>query len=342
VLKMPDLNLDHQRQQQQRQLTHETTEDVAVTKDVDSAKIGGEPIVEKIPFEHVSFFGCVGNTPLIRIGQRLYGKLETTNPTGSIKDRVISGIVLKAMKSGEIHRKSVLVEATSGNTGISLSAIGAAIGLPVKIFMPRNMSNARKQMMRKFGATLVEVGDNDFVGAVKLRDECLSDPSVSYWSPKQFSNPDNARIHCDTTSAEIYNQVTGIEHLLLEGVVTGCGTGGTITGLATFRREQNRNFKILLTEPTECAKTHGIQGIYDGEDFLMDRDEVDMTFKVSTQEAKDKADWFAKNYGILVGTSAGANLLNAERYVEKYKPSGIVVAILCDRGERYLSDEILS
>lgn len=339
---MPDLTLEQEQQQQLTTTTITTTKDAVTTTDENSAakkEDGGD--FEKIPFDHVPFFGCVGNTPLIRLGQSLYGKLETTNPTGSIKDRVISGIVLKALKSGEIHRKSVLVEATSGNTGISLSAIGAAIGLPVKIFMPRNMSRARKQMMRKFGATLVEVGDNDFVGAVKLRDECLSDRTVSYWSPKQFSNPDNTRIHCDTTSAEIYNQVSGIDHSL-EAVVTGCGTGGTITGLATYRREQSQNFKILLTEPTECAKTHGIQGIYDGEDFLMNRDEVDITWKVSTQEAKDKADWFAKNYGILVGTSAGANLLNAERYVKEYKPSGIVVAILCDRGERYLCDEMLS
>ena len=157
--------------------------------------------------EAQQFMRSVGNTPLVKIGPSLYGKLETANPTGSVKDRMISFVVAQAISRGEIKPTTLLVEATSGNTGIALAALGAAMGNPVQIIMPGNMSEERKQMMKTYGAKIIEAPDDDFVGAIAMRDQYLK-ANENAWSPMQFSNPENVECHFKTTAKEIYSQLS--------------------------------------------------------------------------------------------------------------------------------------
>jgi len=282
------------------------------------------------------FFQVVGNTPLVKITDQIYGKLETFNPTGSIKDRMIRGIISQAIKNGEVTSETILVEATSGNTGIALSGAGAALGLEVHIFMPCNMSQSRKDMMRAFGATVHETGPNDFLGAIAQRDEMVA-KDTKCWTPSQFANVANREAHLQSTCPEINQQLTQLApNKKWEAYINGSGTGGTISAFCDFRKQMGLDYKVVMTEPEESAETHGIQGIYDGADFLMSRANVDYTWEVKTEDAKKRAAQFAKEQGILVGISSGANLLLAERYVKEFNPEGIVVCMLCDRGERYM------
>lgn len=276
----------------------------------------------------------IGNTRLIKITDKIYGKLETENPTGSIKDRPVQFIVKNALKDGELNSRSILVEASSGNTGISLSAIGANLGLPVKIIMPSNMSEERKQMMRLFGAEIIDAPPSDFKSAIQMRNE-LVESNSTYWSPMQFENLLNIKCHRETTAKEIIQQA--LPHGQLEAFFSGAGTGGTIMGARQAFQEYNMSTKSMLVVPAEPSECHGIQGIGDGGDYLVHRDEMDSVFSVKTDHAIKRAKQFAKSTGLLVGISSGANLVAAEKYVQEHNPEGIVVIVLCDRGERYLS-----
>lgn len=281
-----------------------------------------------------NFIACVGQTPLLKIGDRLYGKLETYNPTGSIKDRMISYIVRDAVLKGNIKPTTLLVEATSGNTGIALSALGAALGNPIHIVMPYNMSEERKQMMRSFGTEIIEVGHNDFDAAIKRRNDLLIHVSDS-WSPNQFENKLNIECHFKTTAHEIHSQLPDGEKW--DAFISGVGTGGTIMGIHRYVKENSLGTKVVMIKPAEDPELHGIQGIGDGEDFLADTSLFNQIYRVKTQDAKDRASRFAKDTGLLVGISAGANIVAAERWIEEKDPDGVVVVMLCDRGERYMS-----
>ncbi len=277
----------------------------------------------------------VGNTPLIRLGDRLYAKFEAYNPSGSIKDRMASYILRKAEEAGETEPGQTIVEASSGNTGIAFAMLAAQKGYNCIIVMPRNMSEERKQMMRMYGATICEVGHNDFKAAIKTRDEMVNNFS-KYWSPNQFSNVHNIECHEQTTAAEIAKAVLDIP-ARLSALVSGAGTGGTIMGCQRRLSKLWSDAKFLLTMPEEDAASHGIQGINDGEDFLVDKNVIDEELIVSTEEAKERARLLAQESGLLVGISSGANVLAAERWIENNNPNGVVVTFLCDRGERYLS-----
>ena len=276
----------------------------------------------------------VGKTRLIKINSGLYAKLETENPTGSIKDRPIQYIVKKALACDEIDRETTLVEASSGNTGISLCAIGASLGLPVKIVMPLNMSEERKQMMRHFGATIVDAPPSDFLTAIQMRNDLVA-MSEKHWSPMQFENHMNIQCHRETTAREIFEQLP--KNTRLDSFFSGAGTGGTIMGFRRACIERHVHPKYMLVVPAESSKEHGIQGINDGADFLVNRGLMDDIYPIKTSHAIKRAKDFAKSHGVLVGISSGANLLAAENYVKKNNPFGAVVTILCDRGERYLS-----
>lgn len=280
------------------------------------------------------FVRAVGNTPLVKIGDNLYGKLEAANPTGSVKDRMISYVVSQAVNRGEIGPETLLVEATSGNTGIALAALGAAMNNPVQIVMPRNMSNEREQMMRSFGADIIEVGDSDFEAAINKRNEIIKSVEDS-WSPCQFENRDNVLCHMHKTGPEIFDQLPASTAWV--GFVSGVGTGGTIMGVREFTLSRSLSTKIIMVRPAEPSNQHGIQGISDGEDFLADISLFDEIFEVKTCDAKDRARRLAVENGLLVGISAGANVLAAERWIEMSGVTGNVVTMLCDRGERYLS-----
>ena len=280
----------------------------------------------------------VGNTPLIKLGDRLYAKFETYNPSGSIKDRIGYYILKKAEERGDLQPGDTIVEATSGNTGIAVSMFGANKGYPVIIIMPSNMSEERKQMMRMFGAEVIEIDPGDFDGAIGLRDKICKDPG--YFNFNQFHNPDNIACHYETTGVEILDQTNGLP---VAAFLDGTGTGGTLMGVSARLQERHPNIKTLAIEPAESPVMsggeqglHGIQGIGDGSKFLVDLDKVDEVLLVKTNDAIERMKQLHQR-GLLVGISSGANVLASERWIEKNDPDGIVVTILCDRGERYLS-----
>ena len=280
----------------------------------------------------------VGNTPLIKLGDRLYAKFETYNPSGSIKDRIGHYILKKAEERGDLKPGDTIVEATSGNTGIAVSMFGASKGYPVIIVMPSNMSEERKQMMRMFGAEVIQTDPGDFDGSIGLRDKICKDPG--FFNFNQFHNLDNIACHYETTGVEILEQTKGLP---VAAFLDGTGTGGTLMGVTARLKERYPNIKTLAIEPAESPVMsggeqglHGIQGIGDGSKFLVDLDNVDEVLLVKTDDAIERMKQLHQR-GLLVGISSGANVLASERWIEKNDPDGIVVTILCDRGERYLS-----
>ena len=279
------------------------------------------------------FNNLVGKTPLLKINDKLYAKLETYNPTGSVKDRTISYVVSEAIKRGEINSSSIFCDATSGNTGISLSAIAAALGNKCVIFMPKNMSEERKQMMKVFGAQIVDAPPDDFAMSIQMRDQFL-DETKNAWSPKQFSNPDNIKCHKVQTAPEIHDQLKSL-NLSWDVFIHGSGTGGTIEGIRQYILEEGINTKVCMTMPS--TSPHGIQGIGDGRNFLANPDNMSDIIKIDTEDAISRAKDFAKSTGVLIGISSGANLLASEKYLQRNDVSGVIVTILCDRGERYMS-----
>ena len=283
----------------------------------------------------------IGNTPMIKISDKIYAKAEIFNPTGSIKDRPASYILNHAELMGKLKSGDTIIEATSGNMGISFAWLAAERGYKCKIVMPSNMSEERKQMLRLYGAELIEVDAGDFDGAIKLRDE-LSEKN-GWFNCNQFDNPLNIKAHADGTAYEIIDFFES-SNTFLQAVVTGTGTGGTLMGCKKTLDRKYPMIKMIAVEPEESPVMsggepglHGIQGIGDGSKFLVDMNEVSEVLTVSTEEAKERARRLAIEVGIFVGISAGANILAAERWVKENKPSGCVVTFLCDRGERYLS-----
>ena len=280
----------------------------------------------------------VGNTPLIKIGDRLYAKFETYNPSGSIKDRIGCYILKKAEERGDLKPGDTIVEATSGNTGIAVAMFGAHNGYKVIIVMPCNMSEERKKMMRMFGAEVIEVEAGDFDRAIAMRDHLCKDEG--FFNFNQFHNPDNITCHYETTGVEILSQVGDKK---IAAFVDGTGTGGTLMGVTERLKEKFYKLQTVAVEPAESPVMsggepglHGIQGIGDGSKFLVDLKKVDDIMVISTEDAKSRMKQLIGT-GLLVGISSGANVLASERWIEQNDPDGIVVTILCDRGERYLS-----
>ena len=284
----------------------------------------------------------VGNTPLIKLSDKLYGKLEAVNPGGSIKDRPVKYILDYAENNRLIQKGDTIIEATSGNTGISLAMMCAERGLKCVIVMPCDMSEERKKMMKFFGAELQEVSEGNFDEAIEVK-ERLAD-TWGYKELNQFNNPLNIECHKNTTFKEI-NESYELADEHISAYVLGTGTGGTLMGIATGVQEWDMApTKIVAVEPSESPVMsggekglHGIQGIGDGSKFLVDLDVVDEVITISTEEAKERSRRLARENGLFVGVSAGANVLASERWIEQNNPDGIVVTILCDRGERYFS-----
>ena len=276
------------------------------------------------------FENICGATPLIKVSDRVYGKLETYSPTGSVKDRFITYAVRRALLRGDINESTILCEATSGNTGIALSAAAASLGLKCLIFMPENMSEERRSMMRVYGAEIVSTPPSDFEYAIAMRNKFVEEHD-NVWSPNQFENEENIQCHMNETAPEIAKQAGPA----WAAFIHVSGTGGTIEGVRRFVMAERLPVEVHMVVPAE--EKHGIQGIGDGRDFLADPEKMDGQIIISTQDAIDRAKSFAKNTGILVGISAGANILASERWVQKNDPLGIVITMLCDRGERYMS-----
>ena len=282
-----------------------------------------------------------GNTPIIKLSDKLYGKYEALNPGGSIKDRHVKYILDSYEEDGLIKKGDTIIEATSGNTGISLAMMCAERGLKCVIVMPSDMSEERKKMMKFFGAELHEVEEGNFDVAIAYK-EYLADKH-GYMELNQFNNPLNIECHRNKTFEEIMNDYQLLEDDI-SAFILGTGTGGTLMGIEQGCKDWNLNSKIVAVEPLESPVMsggkkglHGIQGIGDGSKFLVDLDKVDEVITISTEEAKERSLRLAKENGLFVGISAGANVLASERWIEQNNPDGIVVTILCDRGERYFS-----
>jgi len=287
----------------------------------------------------------VGNTPLIPIrfgSYTVWGKAEFMNPGGSVKDRMATYILNDAESRGLIKKGDTLVEATSGNTGIAFAMLAAERGYKMYIVMPSNMSEERKQMLKFYGARLIEVGEGDFDEAIRVRDDMAE--KMGWFNCNQFHNPLNMEVHYKTTGPEILNQFRSSCHDgWLQAFVAGTGTGGTIMGVGKYLNEHVPGVNLVAVEPEESAVMsggepglHGIQGIGDGSKFLVDLDKVREIKTVHTNCAKKVARHLAERYGLFVGISAGANVKAAFEYLRDndYKNA---VTILCDRGERYLS-----
>ena len=283
----------------------------------------------------------VGDTPLIPIefaGLTVWGKAEFMNPGGSVKDRMATYIIDHAEAYELIKPGDTLCEATSGNTGIAFAMLAAERGYKMYIIMPSNMSDERKQMLKFYGARLIEVDEGDFDGAITLRDEMCE--KMGWFNCNQFHNPWNIEAHFNNTGPEIMSQLsTNIP----DAFIAGTGTGGTIMGCGEYLKQYYNDMKIVAVEPFESAVMsggeaglHGIQGIGDGSKFLVDLNFIDDIKTVKTECAKTIARHLALRYGLFVGISAGANVFASFQLLRDNNKKH-AITILCDRGERYFS-----
>ncbi len=299
----------------------------------------------------------VGNTPLLAIeftfrGEKrvIYAKAENINMTGSIKDRMALYILQQGYAKGALDQGALIVEATSGNTGISISAIGRALGHPVTIFMPDWMSGERINLIRAMGAeiNLVSKEEGGFLGSIS-RAEDLAAAVEHAFLPRQFSNQDNIEAHAQTTGPEIWWQLR-FRNMLPDAFVAGVGTGGTIMGVGRFLRERQPTVKLHPLEPANSPtlstgyKTgkHRIQGISD--EFIppiVDLAELDEVICVDDGDAIIMAQKLAAQLGIAVGISSGANFLGALQVLEAMGGEGTVITVFADDNKKYLSTDLL-
>ena len=291
----------------------------------------------------------IGNTPIIDLspctGCNIFAKAEFLNPGGSIKDRIAKGMLEAAIAEGKLRPGMTVIEPTSGNTGIGMAFCGARLGYKVIIVMPENMSEERKKIIRALGAELVITpAELSIEGSVKKAEE-IAASSDEYYMPQQFKNPANVAAHYATTGPEIYEQLGG----KVDVFVSGVGSGGTLQGTAQFLKEKNPDLKTVAAEPKNVSALlrqepgmHQIQGIGDG--FVPDILDVDMItdiVEVSDDDAINTARMLAKEQGLLVGTSAGANVWAAMKIAEKYGRDKIIATVLADRAERYFSTSLI-
>jgi len=291
----------------------------------------------------------IGNTPLVRLNHITAGleaevvaKLESFNPLSSVKDRLGVAMIADAEEAGLINSDTVIIEPTSGNTGIALAFVCAARGYKLILTMPDTMSVERRQLLSVFGAELVLTpGAKGMPGAIKKAEE-LTTVNANYFMPQQFNNPANPRIHRLTTAAEIWRDTEGKADILVAGV----GTGGTITGVAELLKEKKPSFKAIAVEPLSSPVLsggspgpHKIQGI--GAGFVpkvLDMELVDEVIKVSNEDAGITSRRLAKEEGILAGISSGAAVWAALEVARRPESKGkLIVVVLPDTGERYLS-----
>ena len=293
----------------------------------------------------------IGGTPLLELCNlerelglkaKVLAKLEYLNPAGSAKDRIARAMIDAAEREGKLVPGSVIIEPTSGNTGIGLASVAAARGYRVIIVMPETMSMERRLLMKAFGAELVLTpGAKGMTGSIEKAEELAASTPNSF-IPGQFVNPVNARAHYESTGPEIWDDTDGTVDVFVAGV----GTGGTITGVGRYLKEQKAGVKVIAVEPATSAVLsggkpgpHGLQGI--GAGFIpavLDTSVYDVVFPVENEQAYEAARLIGKNEGVLVGISSGAALYAALELAKRDEYAGkTIVALLPDTGDRYLS-----
>jgi cysteine synthase len=294
-----------------------------------------------------SVLEAVGNVPLIQLKKmssgNVFAKAEFLNPGGSIKDRVAKHIIESAEKVGNLKPEMVIIEATSGNTGIGLSLLGVQKGYRVICVMPENMSEERKKIIQALGGEIIfSPAEESLLGSLRKMKEIIQKEPEKYFMVNQFSNPYNPEVHYQQTGPEIWRDTNGEINIFLAGV----GSGGTLQGIGKFLKEKKRNIKIVAVEPQNSAALlgrepglHHIQGIGDGfVPAVLDVNLVDMVFTVSDEDAIETTRRLSREEGLLVGTSSGANVF-AALHVDNGRNK--VVTILPDRAERYFSTALL-
>ena len=292
----------------------------------------------------------VGNTPMLSI-DGIYAKLECTNPCGSIKDRIATYILDESKRRGLLRDGDHIVEATSGNTGIALSYFGRERGYDVTIVMPENMTEERKEIITRLGATLVSVSeDGSFAEAAAVRDELASQPG--HFNPDQFSNPLNVQCHHDTTGSEVLRQLPEHTEAPVGAFVAGVGTGGTLMGVGAAIREKYPDAKLIAVEPAESAVmsggapgTHSIYGIGDGFIPAIVGDgngglsaDIDRVVRIESHAAKDAAHYLSAAFACCVGISSGANFLAAQELKNEFET---IVTIFPDGFQKYQSEGLV-
>lgn len=294
----------------------------------------------------------IGNTPLVRLGRvvdsdaaEVWAKCEQYNPGGSVKDRIANAMIEAAEREGRIQPgKSVIIEPTSGNTGIGLALVCAAKGYRLVLTMPESMSLERRALLESYGAEIILTPEERVMeGAVaRAKELCAQNPD--YFMPDQFRNPANPEVHRRTTAQEILEQVGDRP---IDGFVSAIGTGGTITGVGSVLREHNPRCRVIGIEPARSAVLsgdppgpHKIQGI--GAGFVpevLDRSVLTDLRTIVDRDAYQMSKRLAREEGLLVGISAGANVCVAAQLARELGPGKLVVTVLCDTGERYFSLE---
>ena len=295
----------------------------------------------------------IGRTPLLKIN-KLTGendatvliKLERNNPGGSVKDRIAYSMIKRAEEEGRLKPGGTIIEPTSGNTGIGLAMVAAALGYKVILTMPETMSIERRMLLKAYGAEIVLTpGTEGMKGAIKKAEEILAETENAI-IPQQFENPANPAIHEKTTGVEIWEDTGG----RIDYFVSGVGTGGTLTGAGRYLKERNPELKIIAVEPTNSPVIsggepgpHKIQGI--GAGFIpeiLDTELIDEIYKISNEEAMETARQAARKEGILIGISSGAALAAALKAAKEAGKGKTIVAVAPDTGERYLSTELFA
>ncbi|HEX8774294.1 MAG TPA: cysteine synthase family protein [Pyrinomonadaceae bacterium] len=288
----------------------------------------------------------IGGTPLIRLrrvaselpgGVEVYAKAEHLNPGGSVKDRAALAMILAGEREGKLFPGKTILDATSGNTGIAYAMIGAARGYPVTLCLPKNASVERKHMLRIYGAELIETDPGAATDGAQLRARAmaLAEPE-KYFYPDQYNNDANWRAHYEGTAPEIWEQTgASITHFL-----AGLGTSGTFVGTARRLKEYDQNVRVVSMQPN--SPLHGLEGMKHMATALVpgiyDPSLADLSVEVATEDAQEMTRRLAREEGLLVGTSSGANVFAALRLGRSLAPGAVVVTILCDGGEKYLSE----
>ena len=286
----------------------------------------------------------IGNTPLINLKRiskhcprvQIYGKAEWFNPGGSVKDRPALNMIQKGERNGTLGSGKILLDATSGNTGIAYAMIGAVKGIPVKLAMPENVTPERLKILKAYGAELVLTsGRKGSDGAILMAKELYAEKPDCYFYPDQYGNPANWQAHYQTTASEIYEQTNG----LITHFVTGLGTTGTFIGTSRKLKELNSVIQCFSMQPD--SPLHGLEGMKHMPSSIVpgiyDSKVADGELNVSTEAAQEMVLRLAQEEGLLVGISAGANVVAAMKLAENIE-TGIVVTILCDGGMKYLNE----